>query len=59
MRRLGAGFSDFNASEPCLPDGTILTVPMCTKLKMYYIGAYSFSVLSLVFLQINQLKINV
>jgi hypothetical protein len=57
MRRLGAGFSDFNAPEPCLPDSTILT-SMCTKLKMYY-RAYSFPGLSLVFFKTSQLKINV
>jgi hypothetical protein len=42
LRRLGAGFSDFNAVQTLPAADTKLTAPMSTKSKMYYIGAFSF-----------------
>jgi hypothetical protein len=54
LRRLGAGFSDFDAEQTLPPVGTKLTAPMYTKSKMYYIGAFSFPGLSKDFLKISQ-----
>jgi hypothetical protein len=59
LRRLGVGFSDFTVVRTSPVNDTKLTAPMCTKSKMYYIGAFSFLGLIKVFFKINQLKIDV